>query len=241
MSLEKKLTEVVESANKLTQTVSEKQQVIDNRMTQMAERVNEHIAEIDSHLPRVCITNNPCLDEDAETGLPHGISIHADLAVEKVITISGNPNNRSPEEISILREIELDLDTDLRIDHHYRKSFNIYRFTWNKESSIGSWLLFPNSVHLDGSIPNNTLCTIGALVKVVSGEISRYWGHNCIQNKWHFNYSRYAPVNMFGHYFHPHPIRQTTSGEVLVALPAVTTGVVDDIKSWFPLVELVKE
>lgn len=236
MSLEAQIAALVQASNNLTAAVDGKIGEIDNHLNQSAQEINRQLEQTKYMLPRIVITKNQSLAVPSGQSLPTGLSIHTEVACSVHQAIPGGPAQRTAAHIALLQEIERDTSANLRINEYYRKDFNIVKLSWTAIANPASgWLAFPNSVDSDTipSVPLNTFLTVGALVKVLSGSISGAWGTGARLGKWTFCNEKLSP-NGFGTYTHLHPMRNSQSGEILVAFPAAITGHIEKLENWFP-------
>ncbi len=232
------LGKAVDACEALTSSVEGHAGKINEALADAINILNSKADKFDRYLPRICITNNPFLDFDSETNLPTGLYIHSDVTVELYETISGSPSSRTPEQLSILDDIESDLGVDIRKNEYYQRGFNIVKLSW-KSLASSDWLAFPSFIgDYASSLPTQNKCTVGAFVKVLSGEISGYWGTGAERGVWHFGSSSINPSDSFGRYTHAHPARKSVEGEVLVALPFATTGYIGSANHWFPQISI---
>lgn len=236
MSLEAQIAALVQASNNLTAAVDGKIGEIDNHLNQSTQEINRQLEQTKYMLPRIVITKNQSLAVPSGQSLPTGLSTHTEVACSVHQAIPGGPAQRTAAHIALLQEIERDTSANLRINEYYRKDFNIVKLSWTAIANPASgWLAFPNSVDSDTipSVPLNTFLTVGALVKVLSGSISGAWGTGARLGKWTFCNEKLSP-NGFGTYTHLHPIRNSQSGEILVAFPAAITGHIEKLENWFP-------
>ncbi len=236
MSLEAQIAALVQASNNLTSAVDGKIGEIDNHLNQSTQEINRQLEQTKYMLPRIVITQNQSLSVPSGQSLPSGLSIHTEVACSVYKTIPSDIRHRTAEHIALLQEIERDTSANLRINEFYRKDFNIVKLSWaSMAAPISSWLAFPNSVDSDTipSVPLNTFLTVGALVKVLSGSISGAWGTGARLGKWTFCNERLSPSG-FGTYTHLHSMRNSQSGEILVAFPAAITGHIEKLENWFP-------
>ena len=232
------LGRAIDACEALTDTVEGHTGKINQTLEAAITALNSKTDKFESYLPRICITNNPFLDFDSETQLPIGLYIHSDVTVELYETISGSPSLRTQEQLNILDDIEGDMGIDIRKNEYYHRGFNIVKLSWN---SLGSsdWLAFPSFIgEYASSIPTQNKFTIGAFVKVLSGEITGYWGTGADRGIWHFGRSSINPSDAFGRYTHAHPSRKSDAGEILLALPFATTGHIESANHWFPQISV---
>lgn len=236
MSLEAQIAALVQASNNLTSAVDGKIGEIDNHLNQSTQEINRQLEQTKYMLPRIVITKNQSLAVPSGQSLPTGLSIHTEVTCSVHQAIPGGPAQRTAAHIALLQEIERDTSANLRINEYYRKDFNIVKLSWTTIANPASgWLAFPNSVDSDTipSVPLNTFLTVGALVKVLSGSISGAWGSGARLGKWTFCNEKLSP-NGFGTYTHLHPMRNSQSGEILVAFPAAITGHIEKLENWFP-------
>lgn len=235
MSLESQIAALVQASNNLTDAVNGKIGEIDNHLNQSSQEINRQLEQTKYMLPRIVITKNQSLSVPSGQSLPTGLSIHWEVACSVYKTIPSDIAKRSAEHIALLQEIERDTSANLRVNDFYRKDFNIVKLSWTSMVGNSAWLAFPNSVDSDTipSVPLNTFLTVGALVKVLSGSISGAWGTGARLGKWTFCNEKLSPSG-FGTYTHLHPMRNSQSGEILVAFPAAITGHIEKLENWFP-------
>ncbi|WP_429071886.1 hypothetical protein [Aeromonas dhakensis] len=236
MSLESQIAALVQASNNLTDAVSGKIGEIDNHLNQSTQEINRQLEQTKYMLPRIVITKNQSLAVPSGQSLPTGLSIHTEVACSVYQAIPSEPARRTAAHIALLQEIERDTSANLRVNEYYRKDFNIVKLSWAAVANPASgWLAFPNSVDSDTipSVPLNTFLTVGALVKVLSGSITGAWGTGARLGKWTFCNEKLSPSG-FGTYTHLHPMRNSQSGEILVAFPAAITGHIEKLENWFP-------
>ncbi|SKA57908.1 hypothetical protein [Photobacterium toruni] len=233
MSLEQQIGALVKASENLTGAVNGKIGEIDKHLQQSTEQIQGEINNLRSMLPRIIITKNQVLKVNSGERFPSGFSVHSDITLELYKSISADPQSRQSDAISLLAEIENDIGFDIRKTDYYRQPFNIYKLKWTQGTT---WLAFPQSsdgVGLNDAIPLSSFLTIGAFVKVISGSIRGAWGEGAIEGKWKFTGHRTTGGSWFGSYTHLHPMRNTSNGELLVALPAAITGYIEKPADWF--------
>lgn len=235
MSLEQQVSSLVTAANKLTGAVNGKMAEIDKKTAENSAKVDSELAKIQTKLPRIIITKNQVLDLDTDTGLPIGMSVHSKVTVTEHMTITGS-NVKPAEQMQILEEMQSDMNCNLRTTSHYRRHFKILKMAW---VDTPDWLAFPQSADDPNlsSIPVNSFLTLGAFVKVLSGSVRGAWANGSTTGKWVFCNIKLSPSG-FGTYLNLHPIPNTPTGELLVALPAAITGHIDSPENWFPNINL---
>lgn len=226
---------LIEAVNQMTATVAGKMGQIDQKTAENTAKVDAELAKILTKLPRVVITLNQALDPNTETGLPKGMSVHSGVSSVIHMTMTSN-SVRPADQLAILQEMEADMVTNLRKTAYWRRTFRIWKMSWVNKPS---WLAFPQSADdpTATSIPLNTFITMGAFVKVLSGSIGGAWADGCQLGKWVFCNKKLSPTG-FGSYTHLHPIPNSDSGEILVALPAAITGHIDTPAEWFANINL---
>lgn len=234
-TITEKLAESVEASGKLRETILEKVGEIDDATLNSIKKIDEHINLSKELLPRIVITRNQELDFDASNGFPLNFSF-ATGVTPSLHTIINNYKDKSDDAVAMLREMSDDMGAELSINNYYRRDFKVFKLSW---SGKPPWLAYPECSDSSGlpSIPLNTLTTIGAFVKVLSGEIYGSWTEGNQVGKWTFCRQHYSPA-YFGSYIHLHPIPVSDSGELLVALPAAITGFIDKPEQWFPNIQL---
>ncbi|MGR5050716.1 hypothetical protein ACPV3P_18505 [Photobacterium damselae] len=235
MGLEQQISSLVQASENLTGAVNNKIGEIDKHLAVNTAKIEQELAKIQTKLPRIIITRNQVLSLDTETGLPIGMAIHSKVTVTKYMTISGS-NVKPAEQLALLQEMEQDMNTDLRKTGWYRQGFNILKMSWVNSPE---WLAFPHAADDPNlsSIPVNTFLTLGAFVKVLTGDLNYSWAAGSQLGKWVFSNTKLNPAG-FGCYANLHPIPGSPSGEVLVALPAAITGHIDSPAQWFPNINL---
>ena len=235
MSLEQQIGALVKASENLTGAVNGKIGEIDEQLRLSIDKINQHLDVTKTMLPRILMTMNQTLVAGDDL-LPLNFNVNANVTVTKVIDIAEGPGSRDIAQKQMLQEIEMDLNVDLRINEFYRKSFSIYKLAWS--NNVG-WLAFPVAADdkLSPRVPLNTYFTIGAFVKIVSGSLGGAWANGAVFGKWCFCSTKNSPAG-FGTYTNLHPITNTESGEILVALPAAITGHIDNATEWFPNIEL---
>ncbi|ELX7527400.1 hypothetical protein SKP09_004533 [Vibrio parahaemolyticus] len=226
--------QLIDSVNDLTQTVAGKMGEIDQKTQENTEKVDQELAKIQTKLPRIVMTLNQVLTPAEGQTFPADFSIGGGVNSEVYRVIQASPEHRDSDQIVTLQEIQQDTGLNMNISSHYRQSFYIYKLSWT--SGNGQWLAFPRAADDPTlyNLPLNTFFTVGAFVKVLSGNVSdEAWlkGHEL--GKWVFCNSKYEPAG-FGRYVHLHPYRKSESGELLVALPAAITGHIESGSNWFP-------
>ncbi|MBU2707392.1 phage tail protein [Zooshikella marina] len=212
-------------------------------------------------IPRIALTQNQALHYPSKIVINNekekkqnfsksvvGLNVPSEVTPSLFQSIDSAPENRSEQEITVLKEIEKDIqeqfpDFAILKDNHYKSSFNIIKLNWDKlEIHRNRWLAFMTSAQSDYghiAVPQNLYSTVGAFVKVLSGDISHmHWANGWKHQKWCFCTTHLKPVNRFGSYTHTHPLRLSTKGQVLLALPAVVTGFIDHPSDWFPVASL---
>lgn len=235
MSLEQQIGALVKASENLTGAVNGKIGEIDKHLEVNTAKVDQELAKIQTKLPRIIITRNQVLNLDAETGLPTGMAIHSKVTVTEYMTISGTAI-KPAEQLALLQEMEQDMKTDLRKTSYYRQGFKVLKMSWVDSPT---WLAFPHAADDPNlsSIPVNTFLTLGAFVKVLTGNLNHSWATGSQLGKWVFSNTKLNPAG-FGCYANLHPIPGSPSGEVLVALPAAITGHIDSPAQWFPNINL---
>ncbi|OCQ23368.1 hypothetical protein A7985_05350 [Pseudoalteromonas luteoviolacea] len=228
------LGRLIDACDALTNTVENKHAQIDETLQNAIAELQNTAASLSSQLPRICVSENPFLEIDASTQLPTGLMMHDDVTAELFETIPRSPEERTSAQLQLLQSMEDDLGVSLRAHEYYDRGFNIIKLSWTQLTN-SNWLAFPAySKSGTGAYPEQVLLTYGAFVKVLSGEITGYWGEGTTLNKWHFGNGLCEVSGRFGNYFHPHPLRKSATGSVLVALPFITTGNVQNAAEWYP-------
>ncbi|NVH51878.1 hypothetical protein HU985_13330 [Photobacterium damselae subsp. damselae] len=233
MGLEQQISSLVQASENLTSAVNNKIGEIDQHLSNLTNQIQGEMNNLKSMLPRIIITKNQVLKVNEGERFPSGFSVHSDISMELYKTVSADPSTRQSDVISLLTEIERDLGFDIRKTEYYRQQFNIYKLKWTQGTT---WLAFPQSadgVGLNDAIPLGSFLTIGAFVKVISGSVRGAWGEGAVEGKWRFTGHRTGTGSAFGSYTHLHPMRNTSSGELLVALPAAITGFIENPSDWF--------
>lgn len=227
--------QLIDSVNELTETVAGKMGEIDQNLADSTAKVDQELAKVQTKLPRIIITRNQVLALDADTNLPIGMSVNGNVTVTEYMKISSHAVKPS-EQLALLQEMETDMGANLKKTSYYRQGFNVLKMSWVNNAP---WLAFPHAADDPNlnSIPVNTFLTLGAFVKVLSGNIGGSWATGAQLGKWVFCNTKLSPRG-FGSYENLHPIPGSATGEVLVAFPAAITGHIDDAGQWFPNVNL---
>ena len=240
MSLEQQVTALVSASNNLTSAVNGKIKEIDKKTAENTAKVDSELKKIQTKLPRIVMTQNQILASADNSAFPDNFSIGAGVTAEVFKFISGTPEGRDASQIALLQEIERESGVSLNTRNHYRQGFFIYKLSWSADANSSGWLAYPRSADNPelANVPTNTFFTVGAFVKVLSGDLSHdAWGNGNVVGSWKFCTSKFEPMN-FGSYTHLHPYRRSNAGEVLVFLPAAITGHIDNGENWFPNIVL---
>lgn len=235
MSLEAQIAALVQASNNLTSAVNNKIGEIDAHLEKSTGEINQQLEQTKFMLPRICITKNQVLNADEVGQLPKFFSVHHEVSCSLYKSIPPAPANRDASHIALLQEIEREVGADLRINENYRDGFNIYKLSWAANAAPASgWLAFPHSVDSSTNpfISLNTFLTVGSLVKVLSGSVGGAWATGARLGQWTFCNYLLSPQG-FGVYINLHPMRNSQSGELLVALPAAITGHIGKLENWF--------
>ena len=195
------------------------------------EQDNDFAASIESKVPRIELTKNQVLEITSGT-LPHGMTFKAGTTVSLHRTIERSPASRDQQQRDLLGEIQGSVreqfsDFDIRAELYHYANFNIIQIDWTG-IQVGDWIFYPDIKQTDGysSVPYGGEVTRAAFVKLLSGDVSGYFGNDTVLEKWRFCRST-RNSSEFGGYAHPTMTALTESGSMLIALPVVTTGVLD--------------
>ncbi|RBO82637.1 hypothetical protein [Marinomonas aquiplantarum] len=235
---------LIESVNKMTDTVSGKVGEIDAKSLELERRVDDSLDALNLRLPRLLVTKNMQMMDGNDDGLPDDWGVAADVDGELIFSVvqSSQAAGRTQAVVDMLDEIERDIrevypDFDIRSSEYYRVPFNVWRFSWSTKNT--SWLAYPYSSDVGSvgslSVSNNSYVTMGAFVRVVSGSSWGRWCNGSTIGKWRWCSFVVEPTGEFGAYTVSHPYRGTDEGVVEVALAGVCTGVVDHPSQWFSM------
>lgn len=244
MSTEQQLAAVVSAANNLTGVVTGKIGEIDKALEAAQRTYREQIASLDQRLPRLALTQNFSMAPDATGNLIEGWDIHQQVTTKKLraITTLSQEAGRPQADIDFMRQVQADVreqfpDFDIRASEYWRNVIHVWQMKWSSNTGGAAWLAYPRSVD-DGKVSGgrplilNSSLTIGAFVRIVSGEVNNAWCTGAEKGKWRWCSVVMQPTRMFGHYWFIHPMCITADGEVEVMLAGACTGVVTHPADW---------
>ena len=182
-------------------------------------------ANVMDMFPVYRMTANQELNGTANAITGWDINAGAGVSVTHVMTVSNNVPwaSRSAEERALLTAMG-------RAGTQYIKSpFRVYRMSW---ITAGNWTMFQHITQL----PNYT---VAAFTKLESGQISGHWAEGATTS-WRLTGVHGIPGA--SGYDHIHPTSISSSGSILVAMPAAVAGWVDLSRpinwGWFPYVPM---
>ncbi|MFP3496197.1 hypothetical protein SB759_18380 [Pseudomonas sp. SIMBA_059] len=253
MSTEQQLAAVVSAANNLTNIVTSKVDDIDKAVEAARRKYEVQLVSLEQRLPRLALTRNFNMTADATGTLIDGWAIHQEVTATKLRTVTAAAQiaGRPQADVDFMLQVQADVreqypDFDIISTGYWRTSINVWQMKWSDNQSspqAGPWLAFPYSVDSDrasGAMPVslNSCMTFGAFVRVIEGSISGFWSTQSEKGKWRWCSEVVLPAQRFGHYAHPHPMRNSAGGVVEVMLVGVCTGVVAHPADWGTMLAL---
>jgi hypothetical protein len=197
-------------------------------------------APINDKIPRIQLTKNQELVVSSGT-VPDGMMVNSGVTVEHVLSIAKS-SDRDAAQVNQLNEVSNDIkeifpDFDIRVGLNHSKGWSIVRLSWDFGVGFSGreYLAFMES--FINAVPKCAEMASAAIVKLESGAIDGQWTNGCELGKWRFC-SESLKSEGFGWYWFTHPFVTTSAGSVLVALPVVTTGVLDHPKKLFKNIEI---
>lgn len=249
MSTEQQLAAVVSAANSLTNVVTGKVGEIDKAIAEARRAYDAQLLDLKSRLPRLAVTKNFNLYPSADGKLIDNWGIHGEVACNKLrsITTTSQATGRPQADVDFLLQVQTDVREqfpgfNIRASEYFRTILNVWQLKW-ATADISPWLAFPYTVDTalangTGAVPLNSYITLGAFVRVLEGSISGAWSVGAEKGKWRWCSTVVAPSELFGAYYHLHPMRTSASGIVEVMLAGACTGVVTSPGDWGTMLAL---
>ncbi|WP_369300850.1 hypothetical protein [Pseudomonas sp. N2-5-1-1] len=249
MSTEQQLASVVSAANSLTSVVTDKVGEIDKAIADARRAYDAQLLDLKSRLPRLAVTKNFNLYPSADGKLIDNWGVHSEVTSNKLrsITTASQATGRPQADVDFLLQVQADVREqfprfDIRASEYWRTTVNVWQLKW-AIADVSPWLAFPYTVDTaladrTGAVPLNSYITVGAFVRVVEGSITGAWSTGAEKGKWRWCSTVVAPSDLFGAYYHLHPVRTSASGIVEVMLAGACTGVVTSPGDWGTMLAL---
>ena len=247
--MEQQLPAVVSAANNLAGVVTGKVDEIDKAVANARLAYDSQLLDLKSKLPRLAVTKNFNLYPNADATLIDGWGIHGEVVCTKLrsITTESQATGRPQADVDFMLKVQADIREqfpgfDIRANEYWRTVVNVWQMKW-ATSGVGPWLAFPYTVDTalsngTRSIPLNSYITMGAFVRVLEGSVTGAWSVGAEKGKWRWCSTVVAPTELFGAYYHLHPMRTSSSGVVEVMLAGACTGVVTNPGDWGTMLAL---
>ena len=185
---------------------------LDNRRDYLKQQLEAQVNRLERIQPNYRLSKNQRL---LGAATPDFWSLHPDMTLSKVLTVADDVlwANRSAEEQALLTAMG---KPDTRYIH---QPFEIWRMSWTTIPAM------PSSPFTMYQRVNQAIeTTVAAMVKLESGEIAGSWASGAKLNTW-VNTGEHRGASSLG-YTSIHPMRASTAGSLLVALPAAVAGYV---------------
>jgi len=247
--MEQQLTAVVSAANNLAGVVTGKIDEIDKAIANARLAYDSQLLDLKSKLPRLAVTKNFNLYPNADATLIDGWGIHGEVVCTKLrsITTESQATGRPQADVDFMLKVQTDIREqfpgfDIRASEYWRTVVNVWQMKW-ATSGVGPWLAFPYTVDTalangTRAIPLNSYITMGAFVRVLEGSVTGAWSVGAEKGKWRWCSTVVAPTEVFGAYYHLHPMRTSSSGVIEVMLAGACTGVVTSPGDWGTMLAL---
>lgn len=249
MSMEQQLAAVVSAANNLAGVVTGKVDEIDEAIANARLAYDSQLLDLKRKLPRLAVTKNFNLYPNADATLIDGWGIHGEVACTKLrsITTESQATGRPQADVDFMLKVQADIREqfpkfDIRASEYWRTVVNVWQMKW-AASGVSPWLAFPYTVDTALSngtraVPLNSYITLGAFVRVLEGSVTGAWSVGAEKGKWRWCSTVVAPTELFGAYYHLHPMRTSSSGVIEVMLAGACTGVVTNPGDWGTMLAL---
>lgn len=153
---------------------------------------------------------------------PDGWLVEPSMTLAKVFTVNTDVlwANRGVEEKALLTAMGLE---GVR---YINEAFDVWRMSW---TTLPADPAFQYTLYQ--KVVGSGAVTVAAMTKLESGSISNYWAEGAQLGAWK-NTGQHVAGSPLG-YLHIHPMRASTAGSLLFALPAAVSGHVElDAKKW---------
>lgn len=249
MSTEQQLAAVVSAANNLTNIITGKVGEIDKAIADARLAYDAQLAELKNRLPRLAGTKNFNLSPNADGTLIENWGIHAEVTPTKLRTITpvSQAAGRPQADVDFMLQVQADVreqypSFEIRASDYWRTFVYLWQMKWSV-SDVSPWLAFPYTVDMalangSGAVPQNSYLTVGAFVRLLEGNVSGAWSNGVEKGKWRWCSSVISPTELFGSYYHLHPMRTSSTGVVEVMLAGACTGVVTNPGDWGTMLAL---
>ncbi len=207
MALEKDITELVHSSDRLTEAVAGQIDAIDSRVKQAQSEADELIANARSEQQFYRLNKNQALT-GTSGAIPDFWQSGNGVTYTKVQEIKAGIEweDRTPLEQELLTAMGREGEK------YVYKTFNIWRMDW--VASSHTHLLYQQ-------VNAATPATVAAMTKLLSGKIIGSWADNAT-DQWTLSGLHLGLVPY--RYHHMHPYRQSGEGSMLFCLPAAVAG-----------------
>jgi hypothetical protein len=221
---------------------------VDAALTAKIAQANVDIANatapINDKIPRIQLTKNQELFITSGT-VPDDMYLSAGVTSTLISTINRVAVNRVEPEVSLLSGIEADIkeqfsDFEITEATLYLAGFNVIRLAWDfGEPVINKVIAYMSSKYITGvnGIPKSCELSSCAFLKLESGDINGFWSEGVELGKWRFT-GKVLTVENFGGYSPHHPLTNSQSGSLLLALPVTVSGVIDHPDKLFKNLEI---
>jgi hypothetical protein len=198
-------------------------------------------APISDKIPRIQLSKNQKLLISSGT-VPDDFTFAAQVTSELVGYVSPSAT-RDPTSLALLTEIETDIleqfsGFNIRKDGPYSSGFNVVRLSWDFTGDFsGEKALF----HIgNGKITSKSELTFASFMKLESGGVFNTVSEGAELGKWRFCRETRAGVsdNSFASYHSVTVFVTSVTGSLVMALPVISTGTVDQPQHIFQLFQI---
>ncbi|MFT4925642.1 MAG: hypothetical protein ACI8WB_001735 [Phenylobacterium sp.] len=220
MAFEQDITQLVRSSDHLTELTDSTIDAIHARMILAEQEIEAHIHQAKLKMPFYRLSRNQTLTSVGAAGSPPDYWASGSGVTYTVVdTVKHHVDwvDRSPMQQELLTAMGR---KNLR---YVFVEFHIWRIDWVDD---------PRTELLYQQVALSTPVTVAAMTKMLSGSCTSFLAHGAT-NEWGLSGVYMAPNNDWG-YEMIHPIKQSGSGSMLIALPAAVAGDVPlDAKNWW--------
>lgn len=222
MALEQDISELVLSSDRLTATMEQQIDSLEQRTVTAEKELQSFIDNAKGEQAYYCLSKNQEL-----MGTTGHVPDHWNSGNGVTYTLVQSVNHNVEWLDRTVEEQELLTAMGRKEQMYVYKPFNIWRLDW--VTSADRHLMHQQ-------VNGATVFTVGAMTKLLSGEAFYGWAQGAT-NEWKLT-GQHEPLRKH-RYHHIHPYRLTGSGSMLVALPAAIAGYVPlNPKTWgnFPYI-----
>jgi hypothetical protein len=199
---------------------------------------------INEKLSRLQLTKNQELKIDSGT-VANDMVLRAGVTSSLVATISGDIGLRDASQVNLLSEISADViaqfaDFDMKSGNYHISDWNVVRLTWDFGAGFSGeqGLGYLGAKQAGRGTPFDVEYTAASFVKLESGGVQGHYFNGVELDKWRFC-NKYISYGGFGAFHNFAFTANTQTGSVLIALPVVTTGIIDHPHKLFKNIELL--